>query len=59
MADQDRAKAFYPSYTGKAGFRLDVDHRAGDFPVVRVLATTWKLPTQSGSLKLVTRSRDR
>jgi catechol 2,3-dioxygenase-like lactoylglutathione lyase family enzyme len=33
VADQDRAKAFY---TEKAGFRLDVDHRAGDFRVVQV-----------------------
>ena len=33
VADQDRAKAFY---TDKAGFGLDVDHRAGDFRVVQV-----------------------
>jgi len=29
----DRAKAFY---TEKAGFNLDVDHRAGDFRVVQL-----------------------
>ncbi|MDX6647208.1 MAG: hypothetical protein QOK40_2935 [Miltoncostaeaceae bacterium] len=34
VSDVDRAKAFY---TGKAGFRLDVDHRAGDaFRVVQM-----------------------
>jgi predicted enzyme related to lactoylglutathione lyase len=33
VVDQDRAKSFY---TEKAGFALDVDHRAGDFRVVQV-----------------------
>ena len=33
VADVDRAKAFY---TERAGFILDVDHRAGDFRVVQL-----------------------
>jgi predicted enzyme related to lactoylglutathione lyase len=33
VSDVDRAKAFYVE---KAGFNLDVDHRAGDFRVVQV-----------------------
>jgi predicted enzyme related to lactoylglutathione lyase len=33
VADVDRAKAFY---IDKAGFNLDVDHRAGDFRVVQL-----------------------
>ena len=34
VSDVDRAKAFY---TDNAGFRLDVDHRAGDdFRVVQL-----------------------
>src|SRR5437016_13435197 len=34
VSDVDRAKAFY---TGRAGFNLDVDHRAGDeFRVVQM-----------------------
>jgi predicted enzyme related to lactoylglutathione lyase len=33
VADVDRAKAFYVE---RAGFQLDVDHRAGDFRVVQV-----------------------
>jgi len=37
VADVDRAKAFY---TEKAGFNLDVDHRAGDeFRVVQMTPT--------------------
>jgi len=33
VSDVDRAKAFYVE---KAGFNLDVDHRAGDFRVVQL-----------------------
>jgi catechol 2,3-dioxygenase-like lactoylglutathione lyase family enzyme len=33
VSDQDRAKDFY---TEKAGFGLQVDHRAGDFRVIQV-----------------------
>ena len=33
VADVDRAKSFYIE---KAGFNLDVDHRAGDFRVVQL-----------------------
>jgi predicted enzyme related to lactoylglutathione lyase len=33
VSDVDRAKTFY---TEKAGFGLDVDHRAGDFRVVQL-----------------------
>jgi predicted enzyme related to lactoylglutathione lyase len=33
VSDVDRAKDFY---TEKAGFNLDVDHRAGDFRVVQL-----------------------
>jgi predicted enzyme related to lactoylglutathione lyase len=33
VSDQDRAEDFY---TTRAGFTLDVDHRAGDFRVVQV-----------------------
>ena len=33
VSDMDRAKDFY---TEKAGFRLDVDHQAGDFRVVQL-----------------------
>jgi predicted enzyme related to lactoylglutathione lyase len=33
VADVDRAKAFYIE---KAGFNLDIDHRAGDFRVVQL-----------------------
>jgi catechol 2,3-dioxygenase-like lactoylglutathione lyase family enzyme len=33
VSDMDRAKDFY---TENAGFRLDVDHRAGDFRVVQL-----------------------
>ncbi|MGC1211412.1 MAG: VOC family protein [Micromonospora sp.] len=33
VSDVDRAKAFYLEQTG---FRLDVDHRAGDFRVVQL-----------------------
>jgi catechol 2,3-dioxygenase-like lactoylglutathione lyase family enzyme len=33
VSDVDRAKTFY---TQKAGFNLDVDHRAGDFRVVQM-----------------------
>jgi predicted enzyme related to lactoylglutathione lyase len=33
VADVDRAKAFY---TEKAGFNVDVDHRAGDFRIVQL-----------------------
>jgi predicted enzyme related to lactoylglutathione lyase len=33
VSDVDRAKAFY---LDKAGFALDVDHRAGDFRVVQL-----------------------
>lgn len=33
VSDVDRSKTFY---TEKAGFKLDVDHRAGDFRVVQM-----------------------
>ena len=33
VADVDRAKAFYME---KAGFHMDVDHRAGDFRIVQL-----------------------
>ena len=34
VSDVDRAKAFY---TGKTGFHMDVDHRAGDdFRIVQL-----------------------
>ena len=33
VSDVDRAKTFY---TDKAGFKMDVDHRAGDFRIVQL-----------------------
>ena len=33
VSDVDRAKAFYME---KAGFKMDVDHRAGDFRIVQL-----------------------
>jgi len=46
----DRAKAFY---TEKAGFNLDVDHRAGDFRVVQLTP-----PGSACSIALMTGSTE-
>ena len=48
VTDVDRAKDFYLE---RAGFRLDVDHRAGDFRIVQF--------TPPGSACSVTLMRDR
>ena len=55
VSDQDRAKDFYVE---RAGFRLDVDHQAGDFRVVQVTPrgsacsiALMKNPDSAGSLQ--------
>jgi predicted enzyme related to lactoylglutathione lyase len=55
VSDQDRAKDFYIE---KAGFQLDVDHRAGDFRVVQATPpgsacsiALMKNPDSAGSLQ--------
>ena len=55
VADVDRAKSFYSE---KAGFNVDVDHRAGDFRVVQLTPrgsacsiALMRNPEGAGSLK--------
>ena len=55
VSDQDRAKEFYIE---KAGFHLDVDHRAGDFRVIQATPpgsacsiALMKNPESAGSLE--------
>lgn len=55
VSDMDRSKAFYNE---KAGFKVDVDHRAGDFRIVQLTPpgsacsiTIMQNPKAAGSLQ--------